>query len=84
MKNHTKKLIAPVIITALLVVYLGVILVQGVSSTGLLSNKAAVIIVLVTLIGVSLYVLYERIKEVRSGEEDDLSKIGRASCRETV
>jgi len=74
MKNHTKKLIAPVIITALLVVYLGVILVQGVSSTGLLSNKAAVIIVLVTLIGVSLYVLYERIKEVRSGEEDDLSK----------
>lgn len=74
MENHTKKLIAPVIITALLVVYLVVILVQGVSSTGLLSNKAVVILVLVTLIGVSLYVLYERIKEVRSGEEDDLSK----------
>jgi hypothetical protein len=26
------------------------------------------------LIGVSVYVLIERIKEIRSGEEDDLSK----------
>lgn len=74
MKSHTKKLIAPVVITALLIVYLVIILVQGVSSTGLMSNKAVVIVVLLALIGVSLYVLYERIKEVRSGEEDDLSK----------
>ena len=74
MHNRIKKLIAPVIITAFLVVYLVTILIQGVSSTGLLSNKPVIIIILLTLIGVSIYVLYERVKEIRSGEEDDLSK----------
>jgi len=36
--------------------------------------KVTEIIVPLALIGVSIFVLIERIKEIRGGEEDDLSK----------
>ena len=74
MAKHVRKLIAPVIITVLLVVYLGVILLQGVSFVGATWQTGVLVIILVGLIGTSIYVLVERIKEIRSGEEDDLSK----------
>jgi len=74
MAKHVRKLIAPVIITMLLVVYLGVILLQGVSFIGATWETGILVIILLGLIGTLIYVLMERIKEIRSGEEDDLSK----------
>ncbi len=74
MEEHEKKMIAPVIITAILVLYL------------VIFSMAALIVVpsfwvwiffgLIPLIlaGVMIAVCVQRIKEIRSGEEDDLSQ----------
>ena len=77
MKNsaHSKKLVAPVVIAALLILYyLGFaavcVLVDGVP----LLAKLLFGIIPLLLMGVVIYVLVERIKEIRSGEEDDLGQ----------
>ncbi|WP_166435279.1 hypothetical protein [Lacrimispora indolis] len=49
MKLHRKKIIAPLVITILLVIYY------------------------MGFLAACIYVLLERIREIRSGEEDDLS-----------
>jgi len=68
------KLIAPIIITALLVIYLGTYI-WGWSKVPLPPIPRVLgLLIPLGLIGVSIFVLVERIKEVRSGEEDDLSK----------
>jgi len=68
------KLIAPIIITILLVLYLGTYL-WGWSQVPLPPiPKVLGLVIPLGLMGVSIYVLIERIKEIRSGEEDDLSK----------
>lgn len=74
MGQHARKLIAPVIIAVLLVVYLGVVLLQGIPFVGVTWGTSVVVVILLGLIGTTFYVLLERIKEIRSGEEDDLSK----------
>ncbi len=71
---HWKKIIAPVIITVLLGIYLLIyagILMSAISDWRM---KLLAGIIPLALFGASIYVLYERIKEIRSGEEDDLSK----------
>ncbi len=69
-----RKMVAPIVITALLAVflflYLGLILFVEVP----VWVKIAVGAVLALDYGVSIFVLVERIKEIRSGEEDDLSQ----------
>lgn len=73
MKQHGKKLIAPIVIAALFilycVLYFGILIavLDGVWKY-LLGIVPAVFIV------VMLAVCVERIKEIRSGEEDDLSQ----------
>ena len=67
-----KRLIAPVVVTAILVLYffgwlLGCFLLPIPFWGKLLGG-----IIPLALSGVSVYVLIERIQEVRSGEEDDL------------
>jgi hypothetical protein len=74
MKNHTRKIIAPVVITVLLVLYLGFFMLTWLFNPVSLSIKLIGTLIPLSLIGVSVYVLVERIKEIRSGEEDDLSK----------
>jgi hypothetical protein len=74
MGNHAKKLAGPIIITVLLISYLVFFMVQLTSVSLRRSEKILGIIIPLALIGVSVYVLIERIKEIRSGEEDDLSK----------
>jgi len=74
MKNHTKKIIAPVVITVLLVLYLASFLLTWLFNPFSLSVKLIGTLIPLALIGVSVYVLVERIKEIRSGEEDDLGK----------
>ncbi len=75
MKKSTKKLIAPiVIVTILCLYYLGIgIFFLCIDGASLIVRLLAVIIPSV-LTAVSLAVLFQRIIEVRKGEEDDLSK----------
>ena len=73
MKEHRKKMVAPIVISALMVlyyaVYFGVLiaLLQGIW-------RFLLGIVPLVLAAVMIAVCVERIKEIRSGEEDDLGK----------
>ncbi|WP_130864084.1 hypothetical protein [Bacilliculturomica massiliensis] len=70
---HTKKLVAPVIITVAVVLYLFVFLIACLLIDLPLIAKLLGALIPSAFIGVAIYVLVERINEVRSGEEDDLS-----------
>ena len=71
--DHRKKMIAPVVIAVIFLIYLvayaAVIMAASVWTPWMLFFT-------IPLIGIGvgmIYVLKERIKEIRSGEEDDLS-----------
>lgn len=72
-KEKHKGYIAPIVITVILllyfIIYFGflIAILPGVW-------KYAFLIFPIAFIGILIYVCVERIKEVRSGEEDDLSK----------
>lgn len=72
---HVKKMIAPVVITAIMVLYYigfayACLFWDGIPLLGKILGG----VIPALLAGVSIYVLVERIREIRSGEEDDLSK----------
>lgn len=75
MDNHGKKMIAPIIIAVIFVLYYG-----GFAAACLFLPEIPILIKLMfgiiplALAGVMIYVVVTRIKEIRSGEEDDLSK----------
>lgn len=75
MKKQTKKLIAPIIITIFIIFYFMFYI-----SISLYLNEMPkfanllFIIIPILLIILSIYMLFERIKEIKGGEEDDLSK----------
>ena len=69
-----KKMVAPVIITVLLVIWLLLYAAACVFVPFPIVYKLAGIAVILSLIGVAVYVLLERIEEIRSGVEDDLSQ----------
>ena len=70
-----KKIIAPVIITAIILFYLGMFVIACMLDFQMpIAFKIFGSIIPIALAGVSIYVLVERIMEIRSGEEDDLSK----------
>ncbi len=72
---HKKKIIAPAVITAVILLYLlGFAYLCLFDDSMPLPVKILCGIIPLILTGVSIYVLIERIKEVRSGEEDDLGK----------
>ena len=73
-KKHTKKLIAPIIITVILVIYLIAYFVGIIFIPMNVLIKIVIGIIPIGGIGVMIYVLIERIKEIRSGYEDDISK----------
>lgn len=69
------KLIAPIIITAILVLFLmGYCLIWFLIPEIPLFIRLILLAIFGGLTGLSIYNLYERIQEIRSGEEDDLSK----------
>ena len=72
MNKHTKKIIMPIIITIIFIAYLVFYGYMVMITT----NKTVTIVLFVLLcasgIGM-IYTLLTRIKEIRSGEEDDLS-----------
>ena len=71
--NHKKKMIAPVIITVLFLLYLIVYLIAVAMTTRLSPGMLLLSIPLVALGIGMVYTLKARIDEIRSGEEDDLS-----------
>ncbi|MPW25874.1 hypothetical protein GC105_08735 [Alkalibaculum sp. M08DMB] len=73
MSNSSKKLVAPIIITLLIIIYMIALFITWSYISQMFLRLLGSLILLV-LMGVSIYVLIERIKEIRSGEEDDLSK----------
>lgn len=75
MKKHGKKMIAPIIIAALFAVYYLIIAILFLEMEGVpFWGRVLFVIIPLALVGVIAGVLGSRIKEIRSGEEDDLSK----------
>lgn len=75
MNHHKKKMFAPIFIAGLFVLYyVGLaavlVLIDGIPAV----FKVLSIIIPLALAGVMVGVAVSRIKEIRSGEEDDLSK----------
>lgn len=73
MHKKWRKLIAPILITAFFLVYLVGFLVACLIFEMPLLIRIAGCLIPLALIGVFLFVLIERIREIRSGEEDDLN-----------
>ena len=73
MDSHKKKMIAPLVVTVLMILYFVVYFGFLVSVLPGLWKYAFGILPLV-FTGVILYVCVERIKEIKKGEEDDLSQ----------
>lgn len=73
MNMHTKKMIAPIVIASLLILYYAGFFILCMCIPIPLAPKLLLGLVPLLLAGVCIYVLAERIKEIRSGEEDDLS-----------
>ena len=69
-----KKMLAPILITVLLVAWFAVWLIGCALLPIPWFWKASDVYKRQAWIGVSVYVLVQRIKEIRSGEENDLSK----------
>ncbi|HZK24775.1 MAG TPA: hypothetical protein VFC74_05235 [Oscillospiraceae bacterium] len=74
MGKQAKKIIAPVIVTLIVVLYFAFISRMSLLQPLPLMARILAIAIPLALISVSIYVLIERIKEIRSGEDDDLSK----------
>lgn len=76
MKKHTKKVIAPIVITVLVISYFIFYMWIGWSSSDGIPTifKVLLLVVPAGFIGLITYMLFERIKEIKGGEEDDLSK----------
>jgi len=71
---YMKKLIAPIIITFLLLMYFGFVLLNLIRIPESMGIRILWLIIPLALMGVSVFVLIERIREIRSGDEDDLGK----------
>ena len=73
MDNKKKKMVAPIIITILFVLYLVIyfaVIINTVSGI----MKILLGVVPLALAAVMIYVCIQRINEIKGGEEDDLSK----------
>ena len=73
MNDHSKKKIAPIVITVLFVGYLLVYIVFLFFATSFHPAIALLALPLLALAAGMVYILYTRIKEIDGGEEDDLS-----------
>ncbi len=78
MDKQEKKMVAPIVITVIMCFYL-LAYVAGIMALAIFTPFSVPIMVVIAIIplalaGVCIFVLVERIKEIRSGEEDDLSK----------
>lgn len=73
--SRGRKMIAPIVIAALLVLYYTVFALVCLFISGIpFAVRLIFGLIPLVLAGICVYVLIERIKEIRSGEEDDLSQ----------
>ena len=72
--EHRKKMAAPIVIAGIIILYYAVFVIICMCIPIPLALKLIFGIVPLALISVTIFVLVERIQEIRSGEEDDLSK----------
>ena len=70
-----KRLIAPITITVCIILFCAFfVIARFIIDDVSLVTDIIVLAVVIVFAGLSVFVLWERIKEIRSGEEDDLSK----------
>lgn len=74
MKKYINKIIAPIIISLLMIVYVAFYFTFLIYTIPFLYLKILFGIIPIALIGAMVYTLIQRIKEIKGGEEDDLSK----------
>lgn len=75
MNRLAKKMVAPVIVCILVVLYLAGLAFAVIMAADMpVLFRASLIVGLIALAGVMVGVAVSRMKEIRSGEEDDLSK----------
>lgn len=72
--EHKRKMVAPIVIALLVIAYYSVFFAVILMLDMAVILKVICGIVPIGIIGVMIYVVNERISEIRSGEEDDLSK----------
>ena len=71
---NVKKIVAPLIITILVVIYLAIYFGALIWIIPYIWLKVLLAVLPIALAGTMIYVCIQRINEIRSGEEDDLSK----------
>lgn len=69
-----KKMIAPIIITVFMIIYIAIYFGVLIYLFDNIIVRILIGVIPVVFAGVMIFVCIERIKEIRSGEEDDLSK----------
>lgn len=74
MDNHGRKMVAPIVITVVMILYYIGFFAVCVWAPMPFLFKIFLGLIPLLLVGVCIYVLRERIEEIRSGEEDDLSQ----------
>ena len=74
MQKHTKKMIAPIVITVLVIAYFLFYFTQLMSAVDSTALKLLLGIRPAALGAAMISVLIQRIREIKGGEEDDLGK----------
>lgn len=74
MKSHGRKMIAPIVITCLMAAYLLTYFFFIIHQRMYLWIKILIGAIPLAILCAGIIVLMERIKEIRSGEEDDLGQ----------
>ncbi len=74
MEEHSEKMIAPIVITVLFIVYYCIYFIILLAVLPGIILKLLFGIIPIALAAVMIFVCVQRMKEIRSGEEDDLSQ----------
>ena len=72
--KHGKKMIAPIIITGIVIIYYSLFFELLITSLDNIWLKLLLGVIPVLLAATMIFVCAERIKEIKGGEEDDLSQ----------
>ena len=74
MEEHSEKIIAPIVITVFFIVYYCVYFIILLAALPGIVLKLLFGMIPIALAAVMIFVCVQRMKEIRSGEEDDLSQ----------
>ena len=72
--KHGKKMIAPIIITGIVIIYYSLFFGLLITSLDNIWLKLLLGVIPILLAATMIFVCVERIKEIKGGEEDDLSQ----------